>query len=149
MHSPASEADLRQSGLQALAGTTNFGTILSQKSDPSSAKHESASLAYKAYLDRLLSYVSQYLCKLLSTTPLEEIDGIVFSGGIGEKGVELRRDVMHHFAWLGARVDDQRNGEKEGQVREITEGGSRLRGWVVETDEEGCCAKLAREEFGF
>jgi hypothetical protein len=27
-----------------------------------------------------MGYVSQYLCKLLATVPLEDIDGIVFSG---------------------------------------------------------------------
>lgn len=132
-----------------MAGTTNFGTILSRAFDPSADQHESASLAYKVYLDRLLSYVSQYLFKLLSTTPFTELDGIVFSGGIGEKGAELRRDVLRKFAWLGAEVDEKRNGQKEGLVREITASGSKLRGWVVETDEEGWCAKLAREEFGF
>ena len=101
------------------------------------------------YLDRLFSFVSQYLCKLLSTTRLEDIDGIVFSGGIGEKAEQLRRDVLQKFAWLGTQVDESRNGAKQGLVREITAEGSKLRGWVVETDEEGWCATLAREEFGF
>ncbi|GFZ44981.1 acetate kinase [Saitozyma sp. JCM 24511] len=142
----------KQSGLQALAGTTNFGTIISRVTDPSSCssdEHESATLAYNVYLDRLLNYVSQYLFKLLSTVPLDSIDGVVFSGGIGEKGAQLRHDALDKFKWLGAEVDDQRNGHSQGQVREITRDGSKLRGWVVETDEEGWSAKLAREDFGF
>jgi acetate kinase len=120
--------------------------------DPSSCssdEHESATLAYNVYLDRLLNYVSQYLFKLLSTVPLDRIDGVVFSGGIGEKGAQLRQDALDKFKWLGAEVDDQRNGHSQGQVREITRDGSKLRGWVVETDEEGWSAKLAREDFGF
>ncbi len=135
--------------MQALAGTTNFGTILTRTFDTAAEGHEAASLAYAVYMDRLLSYVSQYLFKLLSITPLEEIDGIIFSGGIGEKSAELRRDVLEKFAWLGAQVDEGRNGQNGGQVREITKSGSKIIGWVVETDEEGWCAKLAREEFGF
>ena len=141
-------ADSRKSGLQALAGTTNFGTILQQAFD-GTEEHKTVALAYQVYLDRLLGYVSQYLFKLLSTLSLDAIDGIVFSGGIGEKGAELRRDVLQSFSWLGAEVDEAKNGEKHGQVREITKSGSKLRGWVVETDEEGRCAKLAREEFAF
>jgi acetate kinase len=143
--------EARQSGLQALAGTTNFGTILSRldSSSCSAEEYESASKAYAVYLDRLLSYISQYLFKLLSTTPKEKIDGIVFSGGIGEKGAKLRSDVLAAFSWLGAKVDESRNEGKGGVVREITASGSALRGWVVETDEEGWCAKLAKEEFGF
>jgi len=51
---------------------------------------------------------------------------------------------------LGAEVDKGRNeGKGEGRVREITKDGSGLKGWVVETDEEGWCARLAKEEFGF
>jgi len=142
-------ADSRKSGLQALAGTTNFGTIITRAFGSSSSDQESASLAYRIYLDRLMSYISQYLFKLLSTIPLDEIDGLVFSGGVGEHGAELRRDVLQKLAWLGAEVDETRNGQKEGLVREITKGGSKLKGYVVETDEEGWCAKLAREEFGF
>lgn len=142
-------ADRRKSGLQALAGTTNFGTIITRAFGSSSSDQESASLAYRIYLDRLMSYISQYLFKLLSTIPLDEIDGLVFSGGVGEHGAELRRDVLQKLAWLGAEVDETRNGQKEGLVREITKGGSKLKGYVVETDEEGWCAKLAREEFGF
>lgn len=141
----------RKSGLQALAGTTNFGTILSRVGDTSSNSSEDVSkakLAYAVYLDRLLSYVSQYLFKLLSTTPLAEIDGIVFSGGIGEKGAELRRDVLQKFEWVGAEIDHSGNQANEGEVREITKKQSKLRGWVVETDEEGQCASLARKQLG-
>lgn len=141
----------RKSGLQALAGTTNFGTILSRIADPSSCSSEESSsskLAYAVYLDRLLGYLSQYVFKLLSSTPIESIDGVVFSGGIGEKGAQLRQDVLEKFSWLGAEVDEEQNQKAKGQVREITKKGSKLKGWVVETDEEGQSAKLAREEFG-
>ncbi|KAK1925863.1 Acetokinase family-domain-containing protein [Papiliotrema laurentii] len=141
----------KQSGLQALAGTTNFGTILSRldASTCSKEEHDRASLAYAVYLDRLLAFVSQYLFKLLSTMPLEKIDGIVFSGGIGEKGVELRRDVLNKFKWIGAEVDDEANGKNKGEVREITKRESKLKGWVVETDEEKQCAELARRQLDF
>lgn len=126
----------RQSGLQALAGTTDFGLILSDL--------DKYQLAYGVYLDRLLGYISQYLCKLLAQTSLDKIDGVVFSGGIGEKAGKLREDVLKHFAWLGVEVG--KNGE-DGQVVEITTAESKLKGWVVQTDEEGWCAELARQDF--
>lgn len=127
-------ADGRKSGLQALAGTTNFGTITERMADSDEAR-----LAYNVFLDRLLGYVSQYLCKLLATT--KDIDGIVFSGGIGEKSQQLRADVLEHFAWMGVTV----KAGGDGVVEEIANG--KLRGWVVKTDEEGWCARLARDDF--
>jgi acetate kinase len=80
---------------------------------------------------------------LLSQTSLDEIDGIVFSGGIGEKASILRADVLRNFSWLGAEVGQ----DSEGVVSCITTESSKLKGWVVETDEEGWCAHLAREDF--
>ena len=137
--------------MAALADTTDFGLILSRldASTCSSGEHSAANLAYAVYLDRLMGYVSQYLCKLLSQTRKGDIDGIVFSGGIGERAVRLRSDVVDKFSWLGMRVDEKRNSSAEGHVREISAQGTELRAWVVETDEEGLCAKMAREEFGF
>ncbi|WVR09779.1 acetate kinase [Kwoniella sp. DSM 27419] len=142
----------KNSGLAALAGTTNFGTIISRL-DPATCtkeEHDRTVLAYNVYLDRLMNYISQYLFKLLSALPADKIDGIVFSGGIGEKGSKLRSDVLKKLSFLGAEVDEKRNnGKHNGQVTEITLDGSKMRGWVVETDEEGWSAKLARDEFGF
>jgi acetate kinase len=147
-----SRAHLRKSGLQALAGTTNFGTITTRIASPVSCTKEeysSAKLAYEVYLDRLLSYISQYLFKLYSNNDGAQIDGLVFSGGIGEKSVELRKEVLRRLKWLGAEVDDKANEKPEGVVTEITKEGSRLKAFVVETDEEGWCAKLARDQLGF
>lgn len=142
----------RKSGLQALAGTTNFGLITSRISDPSSCseeEHKSAQLAYDVYVDRLMNYISQYLFKLYSQAGGKGIDGLVFSGGIGEKSVELRKEVLQRLRWLGAEVDDKANEGTEGSVTEITKEGSKFRSFVVETDEEGWCARLAREQLGF
>ncbi|KAL7410670.1 Acetokinase family-domain-containing protein [Mrakia frigida] len=147
----------KSSGLLALAGTSDFGLILERMNDSSSCskeEHESATLAYQVYLDRLLHFVSFYLFKLLasgSTSPIH----IVFSGGIGERAARLRSDVVSKLAWLGVEVDEDAN-EKNGKGDEVVEriskekesGGGRLSVWVVKTDEEEQCARMAREEVG-
>ncbi len=56
--------------------------------------------------------------------------------------------MLESFGWLGCVVDDRVNEDGEG-TRRVTKEGSGLGGWVVETDEEGWCAQMAREEFGF
>lgn len=135
-----------------MAGTTNFGHIIQNLDSSKCSKedHEKAKLTYAVYLDRLLNFVAQYLFKLLSEIPIESIDGLVFSGGIGEKGAELRQDVLKKLAWLGAEVDEEANNSNNGgTVKSITKEGSKLKGWVVETDEEGWMAKMAKVEFGF
>jgi acetate kinase len=119
----------KESGLKALAGTTNFGTITSGMAEDDKLRR-----AYNIYLDRLMGYLSQYLFKLLSVN--KTIDGIVFSGGIGEKSDVLRRDVLEKLKWLGVKVSQDEIG---GHVSRLTSQDSAIAGWVVETDEEGWC----------
>ncbi|GAA6061258.1 hypothetical protein JCM10212_000699 [Sporobolomyces blumeae] len=152
----------KESGFKALCGTNNFGTITS-RAFPTSDKDaesvsedelDSARLVYAHYLSHLTAYLSSYVSALLaSPAPLNALDGIVFSGGIGEKSVKLRKDVLDHFGWIedlaqtGGGVDDRKNGDEDAHgTREITKPGSKVKGFVVETDEEEEMVRLCQEE---
>ncbi|CED84592.1 acetate kinase [Phaffia rhodozyma] len=148
----------KQSGLTALAGTSDFGTITTRMTNPSSCsqeEHEASTLAYKVYLDRLLHFLSFYLFKLKAHS--HQSGGsepiIVFSGGIGEKGAALRADVMRSLGWMGVHYGDEelgRNKLNKGEgVKEITTNKAKgPRVFAVETDEEVQCALMARKELG-
>jgi acetate kinase len=143
----------RKSGLTALAGTNDFGSITSKMLDPSSCSKEDArasTLAYKVYTDRLLCYLTFYLSKLFETEGIDGVDGLVFSGGIGEKSVFLRKDVSQRLGWIGLKVDDKLNEQasvgKEVAFK-ISDSTSKLPIWVVQTDEEEVCAKMVQEFF--
>ncbi|GJN91070.1 hypothetical protein Rhopal_004085-T1 [Rhodotorula paludigena] len=149
----------KESGFKALCGTNNFGTIISRAypsssspdDAPSNEEHMSSRLTYQLYLDHLLSFLAPYLSSVFSSQDNATLDGLVFSGGIGEKSAQLRRDVLEHFAWIerlassGGGVDEARNEKGEGR-REITKAGSRVRAWVVETSEEDEMIRMAEEE---
>lgn len=150
----------KESGFKALCGTNNFGTITSRAfpassddtKDVSDADLQSARLVYAHYLSHLTSYLSSYLNSVFSSkAPFNQLDGIVFSGGIGEKSVKLRQDVLNHFQWIeelaGTQggIDEHRNSQGEG-VREITKDGSKVKAFVVETDEEEEMVRICEEE---
>ncbi|KAI5477881.1 acetate kinase [Pseudohyphozyma bogoriensis] len=144
----------KESGFKALAGTTDFGTITKRAFASSSSDSDDrnrALLAYNLYLSRLTSFISSYLSTLFSLNlPLH---GLIFTGGIGEHSVELRRDVLKSLEWIedfagtGGGLDEARNEEEEGR-RRITREGSRVGAWVVETDEESEAVRIAREAVG-
>jgi acetate kinase len=94
-----------------------------------------------------MAHLSAYLSKLLVSVPLEDVR-LVFAGGIGEHAAGLRGDVLGRFGWLGAAVGDG-NAAPSGTVSVVSAPESKLKAYVVETDEEGWCAHLARERFGF
>jgi acetate kinase len=61
------------------------------------------------------------------------IDGLVFTGGIGENSAEIRHHICAASAWLGVQVDVDAN--LRGGPR-ISRPRSPVAAWVVRTDEE-------------
>jgi len=66
------------------------------------------------------------------------LDGLVFTGGIGENAGQVRARVLTSSAWLGLRLDKKAN--QNGNAR-ITLPDSQTRAWVVPTGEEAAIAR--------
>jgi len=61
------------------------------------------------------------------------LDALVFTAGIGENADPIRERVCTASRWLGVELDEEANAA--GGPR-ITREGSRVRAWVIPTDEE-------------
>jgi acetate kinase len=61
------------------------------------------------------------------------VDGIVFTGGIGENSPEIRQRICDASGWLGVTLDSEANG---GRTHRISTGDSRVSAWVIPTNEE-------------
>lgn len=136
----------KESGFKALVGTDNFGTISQNAFPDDGAKADKDSLlVYNLYFDHVMQFVSSYVSSALAAGPL---DGVVLAGGIGEKSARLRADVLAGLEWIEklgggeGGLDVQANEKREG-LRRITKEGSRVPGWVVETDEELVVIEMA------
>lgn len=131
----------KKSGWQALTGTTDFGTISSKAEEGD----EKCKLAFDILVDRLLGFVGDYYVKLGG-----RVDALVFAGGIGEKGVQLRKAVADGVRCLGFDLDESANGKPgDGIAVDIGAKESKHRILVVQTDEQAemarQCAKNANE----
>lgn len=130
----------KESGWKALTGTTDFGAVSKQASQGD----ESAQLAFDIFVDRLVGYVGAYFVKLGG-----KVDALVFAGGIGEHGVELREVVAKKVACLGFEIDGQRNGKVgDGVVESIGSDGqsNEKRVLVCKTDEQAEMAEQCAKE---
>jgi acetate kinase len=64
------------------------------------------------------------------------LDGIVYTGGIGEHDLELRAELSQGLAHTGVHIDAERNTAAVGDSpMAIHDGESRVRVWVIPTDE--------------
>ncbi|MFP6770284.1 MAG: acetate/propionate family kinase, partial [Planctomycetaceae bacterium] len=91
--------------------------------------HRGAALALKTFV----AAIRQYLAAQMAV--LGGADVVVFTGGIGENSQQIREDVCRDMAWAGLAIDEERNGQVDGET-EITGQDSGVAIWVVPTNEE-------------
>lgn len=95
---------------------------------------EAATDAMNAYVHSIIRFIGAYIAVLGG------VDAIVFTAGIGENGSLLRKLVIDRLAYLGITLNEEAN-NKRGAVMEISAPGSKVRVFVIPTDEEYMIAK--------
>jgi acetate kinase len=104
-----------------------------------SAKGNSqAQLAIDVFCYRIKKYIGAY------TAALGHVDGLVFTGGIGENSAAIRAQACAGLAGLGILIDPERNESMVGKEGEISTPDSRVRVMVIPTNEE---LLIARDTF--
>lgn len=64
------------------------------------------------------------------------LDALVFTGGIGENSAQLREEVCDHMQFLGVELDNDKNYMCNGQLTEVSMPYSKVKTWIVPTNEE-------------
>ena len=77
---------------------------------------ENAKLAIQLYNNRVAKYIADYFIELNG-----KVDAIVFTAGVGENGIDFRKDVIKKLAPIGLDVDTKAN-EKIASYKDIHEG---------------------------
>ncbi len=72
------------------------------------------------------------------------VDVIVFTAGIGENSVETREGVLEGLEFLGVEIDKEKN-KVRADINEISKDGSKVKAYVIATNEELMIAKETLE----
>jgi acetate kinase len=99
----------------------------------------------KIALDKLSFRIKESLGSYLAL--LAGIDAIVFTGGLGEKSPETREFVCSNLEHLGIIIDRDKNKFK-GQEREISAPDSKIKVFVIPTNEELMIARETNQIIG-
>lgn len=116
-----------KSGLLGLSGVSNDMRVLSDRA-------RDGSLPARLAIDVFCYRVAKSVAAL--AVPLNGLDALVFSGGIGEHSAEARRAVIGHLTFLGLREDEGANAEDGRRTDGRISAGRRPVALVVPTDEE-------------
>lgn len=122
-----------RSGLLGISGISPDMRTLLASDDPQAA----AAVSY--FCNRISRELGS------SAAALGGLDGLVFTGGIGENAALVRARVLQLAAWLGLNIDEEAN--RQGCAR-ITAPDSAASAWVVPANEELTIARHTRRVLG-
>ncbi len=96
--------------------------------------NERCILAGKMYAKRIIDYIAKYYVEL------EGCDAIIFTAGVGEKSIVIRKEVIRGLKVLGIKLDEEANNSISKEVKISLEDSS-VPVYVIPTDEELMIAK--------
>ncbi|MDT2596278.1 acetate kinase [Enterococcus dongliensis] len=97
--------------------------------------NEDAALALDIYCDRIRKYIAQYI------SVMDGVDAIVFTAGVGENADPVRQMVLERMTWFGIEIDEEINKNTHGKEAELSTENSRVKVYVIPTDEEVMIAR--------
>jgi len=128
----------RASGLLGMTGSADLRVV----EERAASGDKDARLALALYVHRIRKYIGAY------AAVMGGIDVLVFTAGVGQNSVTIRRRVLERLDFLGVEFDEDLNRDARvtaaRPVAEISRPDARCRVLVVATDEEVAIARAAR-----
>jgi acetate kinase len=122
----------KKSGLLGLSGFSNdMRDIVKNKDNIYNAK-----IAYDVYIYKIIKYIGAYYAAIN-----DDLDGIVFTAGVGENSKGLRLDVCKKLSHFSIELDESKNNLPNESYRLISSENSKIKIFVIPTDEELMIAK--------
>ena len=120
----------KQSGMLGLSGYSDMRDVESQylSGDPKAID------ALQTYAYTLVKFIGSYIAALGG------VDAIVFTAGIGENSPIIRKMVLERLSYLGIKINEENN-NKRGDAVEISTSDSKVKAFVIPTNEELMIAK--------
>lgn len=116
----------KMSGLKGICGLNDMRAI----GEKAEAGDERAKIALEMFCYRVKKYIGAY------AVALGRVDGIIFTGGIGENAANVRELACDGLEALGAELDLDANQIRSREAREISTRDSHVKIFVVPTNEE-------------
>ena len=121
----------KKSGVQGISGLApDFREIEAA----SYGDNERAEIAMEKFKYEIASYIAKY------GVAMNGIDYIVFTGGVGENQINIRKGICEKLEFLGVKLDVEANNIR-GEEKEISSKDSKIKVYVVPTNEELMIAK--------
>lgn len=97
-----------------------------------------AQLAIDNFVYQVVGYIGRFAAQM------KGVDVITFEAGIGENGIDVRKEICDYLGYLGVKIDEEKNNCRGKEV-EISTPDSKVKVYVVPTNEELMIARETME----
>ncbi len=116
----------KKSGILGISGVSSDDRDLAKAMEEG---NERAQLAWDMRRYQISKLIGGYVAALGG------LDAIVFTAGVGENQVGLRREIMESLAYLGLTINEEANNTRRTEI-EISGADSAIKAYVIPTNEE-------------
>ncbi len=127
----------KHSGMLGLTGISSDSRDILKAANEG---NEQAKMAMEIYNYRVKKYIGSYIAAMNGCNIL------VFTGGIGENAVHVRKGICADLEWLGIEIDEKVNSKIRGTEAVISSENSKIKVLVIPTNEE---LMIARDTLNF
>jgi len=93
-----------------------------------------AKLAIELFTKTIAQFIAKY------AVSMKGIDAVVFTGGIGENQINIRKKICDNLEWMGLKLDLDANNIRSEETK-ISSNDSKVLVYVIPTDEEMAIAR--------
>jgi len=119
-----------------LAGLSGISADMREIKEAIKKGNERAKLARDKFIYDVKRYVGEFM------VAMEGLDAIAFTGGIGQRDVELREEVLNALSFVGMIIDNHKNKKNQTVISSPL---SRIKALVIETNEEIVVARETKK----
>ena len=123
----------KKSGVFGISG--GLSSDFRDLTDAMNAGDKKAKIAMDVFSYRVAKYIGSY------AAAMNGVDDIVFTAGIGENDDYVRQEVCKYLGYLGVDFDFEVNTGLRGKEVELTKEGSKVKVFVIPTNEELAIAR--------
>jgi acetate kinase len=129
----------KRSGALGISGVSSDFRDIEKAAEEGNVR---AQITLTMYAYKVRKYIGSY------AAAMGGIDAIVFTAGIGENSISLRKEMCAGLEFLGAKIDDERNNVR-GKEAEISTDDSKVKIFLIPTNEELVIARDTRRIVGW
>ena len=125
----------KKSGVLGLSGVSSDFRDIEEAAE---AGNDRAEIALDVFAYKVAKRIGAY------ASAMNGVDAIVFTAGLGENSGATRRAICDYLGWMGVHIDSYNNSLR-GRAIEISATDSRVRVYVIPTNEELVIARDTKE----